>query len=227
MIEYLSAVALRSEDTGEFDRRVTIYTKEMGKLKAKVAGVKKSISKLRPLAIPFVESRLQVYLHGTRRAGLHDPGKIVGGEVVNARGPLRNEWERMIQCSAFCETLDTLTHPCYPNPEEYRLLISTMDQLETTSNPLLVRLRGTLILLKILGYSLRHHSAWKAFSVREKQLLTALAKWDSRTSGFAVEETEELERITHSYLSLYLSRPLKTDLFRNKMEAALAPAAEE
>ncbi len=34
MIESVQAVVLSSEDVGDYDKRITIYTKEFGKLKA-------------------------------------------------------------------------------------------------------------------------------------------------------------------------------------------------
>ena len=55
MIEPVHAVVLRSEDLGEFDKRLTLYTKEFGKLKAKIVGVKKVASKLRSLTTLFTE----------------------------------------------------------------------------------------------------------------------------------------------------------------------------
>lgn len=220
MIETMNAVVLSAEDQGDFDQRITIYTKEIGKIKAKVVGVKKSTSKLRAVTIPFVESRLQVYLHGTKRAGLRDPGKIVGGETIDTHVILRSDWDRMIQTAACCEILDSLTHPGYPNPQQYDLLASSLRLMETSASPVLVRLRFTLILLKILGYSMRHHPVWMSFPARQKSLLMDLARWDVREKLFSDEDTGELGKIVHSYLSNYLPSPLKTRIFEQKLESA-------
>lgn len=217
MIELVNAVVLRSEELGEYDKRLTIYTKELGKLKAKIVGVKKIQSKLKVLTIPFAELRLQVYLHGTKRAGLHLPGKIVGGEIVHSHASLRTQWDKMVQSSTFCEILDVLTHPLYPNAREYELLASTLSNMEQSPMPLLVRLRSTLILLRILGYSLRYHPTWKKFSEEEKKLLNHLAKWNMQTEMFNKEETVQLKSITENYLSNYLPHPLKTAIFQQKM----------
>lgn len=223
MIEILKGVVIGSVDAGDYDKRITIYTQELGKLKAKVTGVKKSASKLRGLTLNFSECRFQIYLHGTRRSVPHDPGKITGGEILDSHPTLRTVWDRMVQAATFCETLDKLTHSSYPNAKEYELLTSSLAQIEKSSMPILVRLRSTLILLKILGYSLRHHSTWTTYSEIQRLLLTRLAKWEPEQDGFCREDADQLERMVSSYLSRYLSYPLKTALFQQKFNAGSLP----
>ncbi len=217
MIDTFQGIVLRAEDQGEYDKRLTLYTRELGKIKVKVVGVKKTASKLRGFTLPFTESRLQVYLHGAKRSGLRDPGKIVGGDGMHHHAKLRDDWEKLIQCSALCETLETLTHPFYQNEKEYDLLSETLHQMEKTPHPVLLKLRFTLMLLKILGYSLRHHSTWNGYSAPQKDLLMRLALWDTVSSGFSAEETRWMERATQSYLRHYLPSPLKTDMFQQKI----------
>jgi len=221
MINNVSGIVLRSEDISEHDQRLTLYTKELGKLKAKIVGVKKTMSKLRVLTMPFAELRFHLYLHGNPRAGVRDPGKVVGGEVLETRARLRSDWDRVIQCSAVTEILDVLTHPFYPNSQEYDLLTSTLGQMEETSSPLLVRLRFTLILLKIHGYGLRHHAAWSGYAERDRALLLDLARWDFREAKFSEEETGRMEKMIQGYLSNYLPRPLKTEIFQQKIALAV------
>lgn len=225
MIVPVQGIILRSQDLAESDKRLTLYTKELGKIRAKIVGIKKSASKLRSLSMVFSESHFQIYLHGTKRAGPHDPGKIIGGETIQYHLPLRSDWNRMIQTATFCETIDALTHASYPNPNEYELLNTTLMEMEQTSNPLLVRLKSTLILLKYLGYSLKHHAIWKAYDREEKQLMIHLAKWQGQNETFTEDQLEQLEKMVHAYLSHYLPHPLKTVLFQQKMEAAI-PAVE-
>lgn len=218
MIETVEGAVLRSENLEESDRRVTLYTKQLGKVTARVTGVRKNGSKLRIFTIPFIESRFQIYLAGSKRFGVRIPGKIIGGEIIFFHSPLRNEWDRMIQCSTLCEIFDQLTPPFYPNLKEYELLIASLNQMEISPSPLAVCLRSTLILLKILGYSLRHHSVWKSCSEKEKKLLEELAKWDACQEKFSDEEIKKLEKIVNPYLNLYLSSPLKTAIFQQKIE---------
>lgn len=225
MIQTVLGVVLRAEDLDEYDQRLTLYTRELGKLKAKVVGVKKTVSKLRALTTPFAESRFQLYLHGTKRAGVRDPGKIVGGELAEVHNPLRLNWEKMVQSLGVLEVLDVLTHPFYANPQEYDLLSQTLTAMETTANPLLVRLRFTLSLLKILGYSLRAHPVWRSYPARERGLLLDLAAWDGGENRFSQEDAGILERVVHLYLSNYLPGPLKTEVFRQKVSLAAAGVA--
>ena len=222
MIQTVHGVVLRREDLAEYDQRLTIYTRELGKLKAKVVGVKKTVSKLRALTTPFAESRFQLYLHGTKRAGVRDPGKIVGGELSVVHSSLRTDWERMIQSMGVLELLDVLTHPFYANPQEYELLSQTLTWMETTPSPLLVRLRFTLALLKVLGYSMRAHPVWHSFPEQARRLLLDLAVWDGMSDRFSKEESGMLEDIVHRYVSNYLPGTLKTEVFRQKLHLAAA-----
>lgn len=217
MIETLQSIVLRSEDLGEFDQRLTLFTLEHGKIRAKVAGVKKEVSKLRSFALPFSESRLQVYLHGAKRSGVRDPGKVIGGETITFHAPLRADWDRMIQASAVCEILEALTKPFNPNLKEYELISSTLQQMETTVHPLLLRLKFSLMLLKLLGYSLRHHPIWNTYSDAEQGLLREFALWNHEQEKFSDDQRGWLERVTTAYLSQYLHGPLKTDVFRQKL----------
>ncbi len=224
MIDTYHGIVLRAEDQGEYDKRLTLYTRELGKIKAKVVGVKKTASKLRSFTLPFTEARLQVYLHGAPRAGLRDPGKIIGGEALFHHAKIREDWERLIQCSALCETLETLTHPFYQNEKEYDLLAETLRQMEKTPSPVLLRLRFTLMLLKILGYSLRHHATWQSCVASEQELLRRLALWDTESGAFSDEEVRWLERTTENYLRNYLPAPLKTEMFQRKIVSLEAEA---
>ena len=219
MIIPTEAVVLRSEDTGEHDERLTLYTREMGKLKAKITGVKKSRSKLRLLTVPFAETRLQIFLAGTPRNAWGRPGKVITGEVLNFRSTLRTDCERMIHSSIFCETLDTLTHHFYPNEREYKLLTATLDQMETTASPLCLRLKSTLTLLNILGYSVRHNDYWLRLPGDDRALLDRLARWSPETHSFTDEESKRMESAAETYLSHYLSGPLKSRLFQKKMSS--------
>lgn len=219
MIQIICGIVIRAEDLAEHDKRLILYTKELGKIKANIIGVKKVVSKLRSLTIPFNESRFQIYLHGTKRAGAREPGKIISGEILVNHSILKEDWDRMIQTSAVCEILDFMTHSFYPNLPEYQLLTSTLNQMETTPNPVLLRCRFALSLLKILGYSMRHHSYWNSFSDNERNLLNQLARWNTQEEMFSKESLNCIERITNNYLNTYLPHPLKTEIFRQKMKA--------
>ncbi len=219
MTQTIQGVILAVEDSGDFDQKVTVYSREFGKFRAKVAGVKKTISKLRSLVQPFAESSLHIYLHGTARAGVNDPGKLIGGETLNPHSGLRSDMDRMVQAHMFCETLDALTKTFYPNADEYQLLLDTLSALEKTTRPELVRMRSVLILLKILGYSLRHHPVWKSMSAADRSLLLRLGTWALEDNHFTDEEVKILKNLTQSYLLLYLNMPLKSEIFMRKVEA--------
>ncbi len=217
MIQIVQGVVLRAQELNEFDKRLTLFTKELGKVRAKVTGVKKSASKLKGLTFLFCESRLQLFLAGTPRAGLRDPGKIISGEILNLHSPLHADLDRTIQASAICEILDLLTRDFNPSVKEYEILNQALDELESSANPILVRCRFALLLLKASGYSLGHHPSWKLLTEIERSLFKTLASWKTQENIFSNDESRCLQNITSQYLSQYLPSPLKTDQFQQKV----------
>ncbi len=217
MIQIVEGVVLKVEELNEFDKRLTLFTKELGKVKAKITGVKKSVSKLKPLTFPFCESRFQIFLAGTPRAGLRDPGKVISGEIIKLHSALHFDLDRTIQASAVCEILDKLTKEFNPSLQEYEILMNALDELEIAKQPLLVRCRFSLHLLKALGYSLGHHPSWKLLTEMERSLFRMLASWNVLETIFTEKETRNLEIITSRYLAQYLPAPLKTDQFQQKV----------
>lgn len=216
MIKTVEGIVLQKESIQEADELLTLYTRELGKVKAKIVGVKKILSKLRPLTFPFSCSSLQIFFRGGARGGIREPGKVIGGEVLQSHTAIRKNWEKIIPATIWCETVHDLTPSFYPNFQEYQLVASTLDQLEQSRFPEIVRLRSTLILLKILGYSFRHHAEWKKLKENERNLFYRLARWKEHLDGFQKEEVEKLKVMIHSYLALYLNKPLKSELFRQK-----------
>ena len=188
MIETVQAVVLRAQDLAECDKRLVLYTREFGKVRANIIGVKKIKSKLRCLTLPFAEYRLQLYLHGGKRKSPNDPGKVIGGEALDYRSLLGQDWPRMVHASAMCEMLDLLTQNFYPNPKEYDWLAQSLTDMQTSTSPLLTRCRFALGLLKILGYSLRAHALWTYFSSGERQLLDRLSRWPAQAENFSFME---------------------------------------
>lgn len=218
MIKLVEGIVLKKEPVRETDEMLTLYTRELGKVRAKVVGVKKLLSKLRPLTSLFCRSSFQLYLRGGNRMELREPGKVIGGEVLQTYGRITEEWEKIIQASIWCETVNELTRAFYSHLPEYQLLHSTLAQMEKTRFPEIVRLRSTLILLKILGYSFSHHTQWKQLEASDKELFYRLAKWEESADGFTKREVEKIKEIISSYLSLYLENPLKAEIFQKKME---------
>ena len=221
MIQIVQGIVLRVEEQNEFDKRLTLFTKEYGKLRAKITGVKKSASKLKSLTIPFSESRVQLFLAGTVRAGVREPGKIISGEILKMHSCLHADLDRTIQASAMCEILDLLTKDFYPSLKEYEILSNALDELEIAVNPVLVRCRFALLLLKVLGYSLVSHPTWKILRDHERALLKNLALWNPLENIFCKEDADSLQNISSRYLAQYLPFPLKTDQFQQKVSVGV------
>lgn len=220
MIQLVEGIVLKKEPIFEADELLTLYTRELGKVKTKVVGVKKPLSKLRPLTSLFCRSSFHLHFRGGIRLGPREPGKVIGGEVLQSYSGIRKEWEKIIQASIWCETVNELTRAFYPNPQEYQLVSSALEEMEKNGFPEIVRLRSTLILLKILGYSFRHHTQWKQLKVSEKELFYRLAKREESADGFGAAELKKIKEVIDSYLSLYLEKPLKAEIFQKKMTLA-------
>jgi hypothetical protein len=112
------------------------------------------------------------------------------------------------------------------NEQKYDLLLKTWQYLETSENPQVIFLAFILRFLKLSGYSFIEYLNKENTGISEKE--KALIKRIATTPGTELEKKvridkemqEAIKRRLNNYLSLYLSRPLSTDVFVNKIKKA-------
>jgi len=118
----LEGVVLRHSDWGEADRLLTVFTREMGKLRLVAKGVRKLRSRKAGHLEPFTQVSLQVS-HG------RDLPIITQAETVNAYLPLKEDLLLLGYASYVVELLDRFTYEEGENRSLYRLLVDTLTSL--------------------------------------------------------------------------------------------------
>ncbi len=136
---------LRHSDYGEADRLLTLYTREMGKVRAIAKGVRKIHSRKAGHLEPFTRVTLQL-------AAARDLPIVTQAETVDAYLPLREDLLRTGYAAYVVETIDRFTYEEGENYALYRLLTDTLARLATPRDPYLPLRYYEIHLLEHLGF---------------------------------------------------------------------------
>lgn len=117
MIHNISAIVIRKNDFRDYDRILTLYTREFGKIKALARSVKKPRAKLTSFSELFVVAEFRLFLREYSAFG-----KITGGSILDSNSMLRYNMEKYSEACYICEVMDAMTPPRQPNTEKFFLL---------------------------------------------------------------------------------------------------------
>jgi DNA repair protein RecO (recombination protein O) len=141
----VEAIILRHIDWGEADRILTIFSQEMGKLRALAKGVRKLRSRKAGHLEPFTRVSLQL-------ARARDLPIITQAETLDAYMPLREDLLMPTYAALVVELLDRFTYEEGENRGLYRSLANTLSRLSAGHNPDLVIQFYELHLLDLVGF---------------------------------------------------------------------------
>lgn len=144
------AVILRRSDFGEADRLVTLYTRELGKLRAIAKGVRRPTSRLGGHLELFTHSRVML-AHG------RDLAIITQAETIDSFIGLRDDLLRAALACYAAELLDRLVTDHDPDPLAHDLLVSALDRIARDRKPELAVRYYQIQLLGHLGYRPQLH----------------------------------------------------------------------
>jgi len=137
---------LRHSDYGEADRILTLYTRQLGKIRAIVKGARKLTSRKAGHLEPFAHVQLQL---STGR----DLFIVSQADTVDAYLPLRDDLLLTGHASYAIELLDRFTYEDnLENPTLFRLLTETLSRLASRSDPWLAIRYYEIRLLDELGF---------------------------------------------------------------------------
>ncbi|HEX6303798.1 MAG TPA: DNA repair protein RecO [Anaerolineales bacterium] len=139
------AVVLRHSDWGEADRILSLYTRQMGKVRAIAKGVRKMRSRKSGHLEPFTQVNLQL-------ARGRDMFIVTQAEAINAYLHLRDDLVRVGYASYVVELLDRFTFDDDENPSLFHLLAETLKRLDQESSLYLAVRYYEIRLLDLLGY---------------------------------------------------------------------------
>ena len=121
----VDAVVLAAEALSEKDKRLTLFTRERGRLYARATGARRPGAKLAAATEPGVWARFRLWL--PEGAG---GGRLTGGSVVDGHPGLRGHWQGLTSALFLCEWMDRLTPLLHAAPEKFDLLTRALAALE-------------------------------------------------------------------------------------------------
>jgi len=139
------AIVLRRRDSGESDRRLTVLTREVGKIDIVAKGARKSGSRLAGSSDPLVVAKFSI------ATGKKNQFITQAQPMASFRG-LRTDYERLSFGLALCELYSAVIPWEEPFPEAYELLASSLHILETHERPVVAMVWAQLQLLSLSGF---------------------------------------------------------------------------
>ena len=142
----VEAIVLRTDDFGDANRVVTLFTREFGKLEANAYGCRRSRSPL--------SGALQMFNHIS--ANLSRGAKvdtIRDADIINFYGALTADLERLGYAALFFEVVNRMTFPRQSELETFDLLKKSLPVLNSR-NPKIAALIGICQFLETTGEQL-------------------------------------------------------------------------
>ncbi|HAM38149.1 MAG TPA: DNA repair protein RecO, partial [Elusimicrobia bacterium] len=121
MIFNTHAIVIRKMDFRDYDRIITVYTSEFGKIKLLARSVRKPKAKLISLTELFTFCEFRIFL---REASSF--GKVTGGIILDSNSLIRYDIEKFYEASYICEVMDAMTPDIQPNIQKFFLLKETL-----------------------------------------------------------------------------------------------------
>ncbi len=142
----VDAVVLRHSDYGEADRLLTLYTRQLGKIRVLAKGARKIASRKAGHIEPFTHVRMQL-------SKGRDMLILTQADTVDAYLPIRDDLILTSQASYVMELLDRFTYEDETEaPSTFRLLTDTLSRLASKADVWLVTRYYEIRLLDHLGF---------------------------------------------------------------------------
>jgi DNA repair protein RecO (recombination protein O) len=138
-------VVLRRIDSGESDRRLTLFTRELGKLDAVAKGARKGGSRLAGASDPLCESIL------TFAAG-RQTRFVTQAEPQNSFRLIRGDFERLVAGLALAELVAHLLPFDQPDPDLYDWFLASLAFLAEHPKPMVALLWAEVGVLAESGF---------------------------------------------------------------------------
>jgi hypothetical protein len=202
----VEAVVLAAEDLSETDRRLTLYTRERGRLYARAAGARRAGARLAAATEPGARARFRLWLPPGAASG-----RVTGG-ALSAGLPGRGDWARSTTALFLCEVIDRLTPLLQPDADKHALLCRSLDAVgrgaPAATAAFLVQVA------RLAGYARPPGGA-------TADLCRRLDGWDFDPAGDADDGPDNLARVEEQvvqWLAPFFGRPLKTWGHRRALE---------
>ncbi|MCA1031788.1 DNA repair protein RecO [Bacillus timonensis] len=122
MLQKCEGIVIRTNDYGETNKVVTLYTREWGKVGVMARGAKKPSSRLSAITQPFTYG----YFLMQKSSGL---GSLQQGETISTMRSIREDIFLTAYASYIVELTDKSTDEKKPNPFMFELLLQTLQYM--------------------------------------------------------------------------------------------------
>ncbi len=139
------AIVLRRRDLGEADRILTLFTRELGKVRVVAKGVRRPLSRLGGHLDLF--ARTQVLLARGRELDVVTQAQLLESFLGLRHEPWRAGWAGYL-----ADLTDRATADADPQPALYDLLVESLRMLATGADSFVIVRRFEMRLLVLLGY---------------------------------------------------------------------------
>ena len=199
-----TGIILLRQNFRETDRIVSLYTKEHGRLNARLPGVSRTTGKLKALSEPFACADYRFYV---RRGGTI--GTITGGKMQCVFPKIRSDLKRLTRAFHFCELIYRLTPLHQPSEGKFNLLYNSLQALEQGPVTPAFQAAFTLRLMMLAGFGLDHpvlKISPQFWQKMHEAPLTELAFIDPED----LLSLSKCNNVCRRFLDQYLSYPLHT-----------------
>lgn len=199
-----SGIILFRQEFREADRIVSLYTREHGRLNARLPGVMRPAGKLKALSEPFAFGDYRIYV---RRGGVI--GTVTGGKISNIFPHIRRDLKRTALAMHFCELVLRLTPLHQPSEGKFELLCKALTELEYGEVNSAFQAAFTLRLMALAGFGLDRPvlkispEFWRRIHEDELSSLAFTAPED-------LLALSKCNSVCRRFLNRYLAYPLNT-----------------
>jgi DNA repair protein RecO (recombination protein O) len=141
----VTAIVIRRKDSGESDRRLTLLTRELGKVDAIAKGAKKAASRLAGSSDPLTVARM------TLAKGKVNQFVTQAQPIRSFRG-IRTDYERLSLALALVELYAAVMPWAEPLESSYDLLDMSLNAIDTHPEPVVALVWAELKLLEESGF---------------------------------------------------------------------------
>ncbi len=173
----VEAIVLRRRDSCESDRRLTIFSRELGKIEVVAKGAKKSTSRLRGSSEPL-SMAAYTYAEGKKQRF------VTTAQPRSAFHGLRLDFDRLNLALSWGETLGQVVPYEHPFEEVFDLCIQVLRYLETVDAPMVALAWGEVKLLELTGFL----PSFSRCVLTGSKILESEAFFSPKAGGYIVRE---------------------------------------
>lgn len=200
----MQGVVIRTQDYGESNKIITLFSNKLGKFTAMARGAKKPKSRMAAVTQPFIYGEYVVYV----RKGL---STIEQGSIAHSMREIREDIEKTAYASYVLELTDKLVEQKKPNAYLYNELFHTLRWIARRDEYMIPALMYELKLYDVGGFAPTLHTCVRCgstslpyyFSVAEGGVLCQVCQ---TYDPHAIRLEGKLAQILHAFQQVSIER---------------------